>query len=122
MTEQPSTDPLPLLSDHLAGHVAATGAGVVAVHGRHGPPLAVLSGVVAPSSPPKKPWKQMRISRSPFRMGGASGRRWRGAIRRRTWRCSGSPTAKISPHSRRVRAAISGQATWYSLSDEGPKA
>src|SRR5215204_7111825 len=40
MTEQPSTDPLPLLSDHLAGHVAAIGAGVVAVHGRHGPPFS----------------------------------------------------------------------------------
>src|SRR5215212_2238554 len=40
MTEQPSTDPLPLLSDHLGRHVAAIGAGVVAVHGRHGPPFS----------------------------------------------------------------------------------
>src|SRR5215203_5643567 len=40
MTEQPSTDPLPLLSDHLAYHVAGIGAGVVAVHGRHGPPFS----------------------------------------------------------------------------------
>src|SRR4051812_49551947 len=40
MTEQPSRDPLPLLSDDLARHVAAIGAGVVAVHGRHGPPFS----------------------------------------------------------------------------------
>src|SRR4051794_1281508 len=40
MTEQPSTDPLSLLSDDLARHVAAIGAGVVAVHGRHGPPFS----------------------------------------------------------------------------------
>src|SRR5215216_3399384 len=43
MTEQPSTDPLPSLSDHLARHVAAIGAGVVAVHGRPG---ASFSGFV----------------------------------------------------------------------------
>jgi S1-C subfamily serine protease len=40
MTEQPSTDPLPSLSDHLARHVVAIGAGVVVVHGRHGPPFS----------------------------------------------------------------------------------
>jgi S1-C subfamily serine protease len=40
MTEQPSTDPLPLLSDHLARNVAAIGSSIVAVHGRHGPPFS----------------------------------------------------------------------------------
>ncbi|MCD6032465.1 MAG: hypothetical protein K0S78_4647 [Thermomicrobiales bacterium] len=40
MTEQPSTDPLPLLSDHLARNVAVIGSSIVAVHGRHGPPFS----------------------------------------------------------------------------------
>ena len=122
MTEQPSTDPLPLLSDHLAYHVAGIGAGIVAVHGRHGPPLSGFvwrRGAIVTAEEALEADEDITITVPDGRRIGATlaGR---------------DPTTDVAvlqvadsedlTHSRRVRAAISGQATWRSLSDAGPKA
>ena len=91
----------------LARHVAAIGAGVVAVHGRHGPPF---SGFV---------WRRGAIVTAEEAL--AHSRRVRaampaqrrdGAIRRRTWRCSGSPSVRRNSRLVSIRgigARIAGQ-------------
>jgi len=79
MTEQPSTDPLPLLSDHLARHVAAIGVGVVAVHGRHGPPFSGFvwrRGAIVTAEEALEADEDRVFSRSGRCRTRTSGRRW----------------------------------------------